>query len=96
MLLTDSIDSKNLRVKCRVKLKGELHNNRALDFPNNIKLLPAITEFDKFALKGNKIGVNTVFLSFASSKEDVFNLRNILNKNTKVISKIESRKGLIT
>ena len=95
LLVTDCIDSKNLRVKCKVKVKGELNNNRALDFPNDIKLLPAITEFDKFALaKGNKKGVNTVFLSFASSKQDVLNLRKIVNKGTKIISKIESRKGL--
>lgn len=95
LLLIDSIDEKKRRVKCKVKSRGELHNNRALDFPDNIKSLPAITEFDKFALlKGNQKGVNTVFLSFASSKEDIINLKKIINKNTKVISKIESRMGL--
>ena len=95
LLLTDSIDNQNLRVKCIVKAKGEFFNNRALDFPNNIKKLPAITDFDKSILKkGNQKGINTVFLSFASSKEDIINLRKIINKETKVISKIESRQGL--
>ena len=95
LLLTDSIDKQNLRLKCKVKVGGELYQNRALDFPNTFKFLPAITDFDKFVLlQGNKKGVNTVFLSFASSKEDVRNLRKIINKETKVISKIESRKGL--
>jgi len=95
LLKTDSLDNNLLRVKCKVKVKGELYNNRALDFPNNIKTLPAITELDKFALqKGNEKGINTVFLSFASSEKDVTNLRKLINNDIQVISKIESRKGL--
>ena len=95
LLKTKSIDDHNFRVKCEVKVRGELYNNRALDFPNNIKALPAITEFDKYSLlKGNEKGVNTIFLSFTSSKEDVINIRKIINKETRVISKIESIQGL--
>ena len=89
LLEIDSIDYQNFRIKCKVKVSGELFNNRAIDFPNNIKSLPAITEFDKYALnEGNQKNINTVFLSFASSKEDVINLRKIINKETKVFQKL--------
>ena len=38
--------------------------------------------------------IKPVFLSFASSKEDIINLRKIISCDTQVISKIESINGL--
>jgi pyruvate kinase len=74
---------------------GKVGSNKAVDVEQDIDLEP-ITEKDKIAIEiGKKMGVKNYALSFASCKRDVQVMRNLIGSDAKLISKIESKKGLI-
>lgn len=73
---------------------GSIQSNKAADIGRELRL-EGITEKDKKAfLIGKEMGIFNFALSFASSMQDVMNCRDIVGNNSKVISKIESRRGL--
>jgi len=85
------------RTYCLAKVLagGEVKNNKAADLQRELKL-PSITEKDRNAFKlGKKLGVNHFALSFASSKQDLLLCRDMVGNDTKIISKIESKQGLL-
>jgi len=83
------------RVFCRVISGGIIGTNKAIHIDENL-LLPNFTEKDKQAFKiSNKLGLNTVFLSFCSNANDVIELRKFFNYEIKIIAKIESTMGLL-
>lgn len=78
----------------RVVTGGLLGQNKAVSVQREIDL-PALTEKDLAAIKiGKKMGIHHVALSFANSAKDVEALRALVEKNTFVISKIESLSGI--
>lgn len=94
LLKVVSLDLSHSLVICDVVREGTFHNNRAIDFPDSVKSLPSLSAFDRHAISiGLDRGVETFFLSFASSSQDVSEMRELVG-DKKIISKIESRQGL--
>jgi len=74
---------------------GSIQSNKAADICRELNL-EGVTEKDKKAfLIGKEMGIFHFALSFASSMQDVIKCRDIVGNNSKIISKIESKKGLI-
>ena len=73
---------------------GETGENKAVTIMKDIDI-PAFSDKDYDAFKiGSKLGIKNYALSFASSSQYVDELRSLVPKNSFVISKIESKKGL--
>ena len=92
-------NKKNL-VKAEVIQGGELKSRKGVNLPNTKLSLPALTEKDKadavFAVKNN---FDWLALSFVRSKKDVYELEELINKNSKdkipIIAKIEKREAIL-
>ena len=86
-------------VLCTVNNSGELGENKGVNLPGVSVGLPALSEKDKADLKfGCDQGVDFVAASFIRKKEDVQEIRALLDANggatIKIISKIENQEGL--
>lgn len=86
-------------VKCLVNNTGELGEKKGVNLPNVSVGLPALSEKDKGDLKfGCEQGVDFVAASFIRKKEDVLEIRSLLNanggENIQIISKIENQEGV--
>ena len=78
----------------RVLKKGAVGNNKGIGIDRAISL-PAFTDKDMSAFEiTKKLGLDTVFLSFCSSGEDVLALREIYDYPISIISKVESRSSI--
>ena len=92
-------NKKNL-VKVEVIQGGELKSRKGVNLPNTKLSLPALTEKDKadavFALENN---FDWLALSFVRSKKDVYELEELINKNSKdkipIIAKIEKPEAVL-
>ncbi len=74
---------------------GTVGSNKAADVNRDIHLDP-ITEKDKESIKiGLEYGINIYSLSFTNTEKDVDEFRKIIGQESILISKIESRLGLI-
>jgi len=74
--------------------EGTVGSNKAANINKDIHL-DSLTEKDKIAVDiGKKMGVRHFALSFASSKQDVLYMKQLIGNDSQLISKIESRKGL--
>jgi pyruvate kinase len=74
---------------------GMVGSNKAADLNRDI-VLPSITPKDEKALEiGREMGIKHFALSFAANKEGVDLFREKTTKDSYIISKIESRSGLI-
>lgn len=81
-------------LKARVMCAGRIGSNKAVTIDREIKL-PALSKKDMKAIRiGLRYGVEYVALSFAGGKEDVKQLRGLVRDKMRIISKIESKKGL--
>ena len=91
---------KNSQVKARVIQGGELKSNKGVNLPNTNISLPALTDKDiKDAVFAIKQDVDWIALSFVRHKQDVEDLRNLVQKHGKndipIISKIEKPEALV-
>ena len=85
-------------IRCVVKNKGVIKNKKSLNIPNVHIKLPALSEKDKnfmhFCAKNN---VDYIIHSFVRTKEDIFEIKDILKQypeyKGKIIAKIENREG---
>ena len=92
-------NKKNL-VKAEIIQGGELKSRKGVNLPNTKLSLPALTEKDKadavFAVKNN---FDWLALSFVRSKKDVYELEELINKNSKdkipIIAKIEKPEAIL-
>lgn len=81
-------------VTARVINHGSAQSNRAVTIYPNITT-PVLSERDIAAIPiGLELGVTNFALSFAGSKEDVGALRELVGPESRIISKIESRRGV--
>ena len=92
-----SIEGKNIRCKCLVG--GELSNRKSMSFPNKVMSGPYLSEQDKEdIIFGIHHGVDFVAASFVSTKQDVLDVRNLLDANggsdIEIIAKIENQSGV--
>lgn len=88
------------RVKARVIQGGELKSNKGVNLPNTNISLPALTEKDiEDAIFAIKQDVDWIALSFVRHKQDVEDLRRLIQKHGKydipIVSKIEKPEALV-
>lgn len=78
-----------------VEVGGEIGSNKAANIDREIPLAP-ITPKDKEAIKiGKSMGISNYALSFANQSEDVVLMRQMIGDESRLISKIESKQGLL-
>jgi len=91
---------KKARVKARVIQGGELKSKKGVNLPNTNISLPALTEKDvEDAIFAIKQDVDWIALSFVRHKQDVEDLRKLIQEHGKydipIISKIEKPEALV-
>ncbi|MFZ3265299.1 MAG: pyruvate kinase [Terriglobales bacterium] len=78
-----------------VRQGGRVGNNKACNVHRDIEL-PAITGKDRRAIEiGREMGVDHFALSFANRPEDVQQMRELIGPGATLISKVESRSGIL-
>lgn len=86
-------------VVCRVQNNGVLSNHKGVNLPGSKTNLPSLTPKDVDDIKfGIENGIDLIAASFVRKKEDVYDIRKVLEdhggENIKIISKIESQEGV--
>ena len=86
-------------IHCKCLVGGKLSNRKSMSFPNKVMSGPYLSEQDKAAIIfGIQHGVDFVAASFVSSKQDVLDVRNLLDANggsdIEIIAKIENQAGV--
>ena len=93
----ESIEGNDILCKCIVG--GELSNRKSMSFPNKVMSGPYLSEQDKAdILFGIKHGVDFVAASFVSTRQDVQDIRDLLDSNggedIEIVAKIENQAGV--
>ena len=79
----------------QIEIGGELRSNQGVAFPDSKLSVSAITEKDIADLKfGNKLDVDIVAVSFVRDANDIKKVREIVDKNIKIIAKIELKNSV--
>ena len=91
------INGTNIVCKCIVG--GEMSNRKSMSFPNKVMSGPYLSEQDKAdILFGIEQGVDFVAASFVSTRQDVQDIRDLLNANggedIEIVAKIENQAGV--
>ncbi len=83
---------------CRVKNGGFVSNHKGLNVPGTVLTMSYLSEVDKSdILFGAQEGFEYVAASFARNKEDIMEIRKLLdsvNSDMKIIAKIENMQGI--
>ena len=92
-----SIEGSDIHCKCLAG--GVLSNRKSMSFPNKVMSGPYLSEQDKSdILFGVAHGVDFVAASFVSCKQDVIDIRQLLDANggsdIEIIAKIENQSGV--
>ena len=93
----EAIEGTQIRCKCLVG--GELSNRKSMSFPNKVMSGPYLSQQDiQDILFGIEQDVDYVAASFVSCKQDVLDIRRLLDENggkdIEIIAKIENRSGV--
>ena len=91
------VEGSNIVCKCIVG--GEMSNRKSMSFPNKVMSGPYLSEQDKSdILFGIEQGVDFVAASFVSTKQDVQDIRDLLDANggsdIEIVAKIENQAGV--
>ena len=79
----------------QIEIGGELRSNQGVAFPDSKLSVSAITEKDIADLKfGNKLDVDIVAVSFVRDANDIKKVKEIVDKNIKIIAKIELKNAV--
>ena len=86
-------------IVCTCEVGGEMSNRKSMSFPNKVMSGPYLSEQDKAdILFGIKQGVDYVAASFVSTRQDVQDIRDLLDENgggdIEIIAKIENQAGV--
>ena len=86
-------------IHCKCLIGGTLSNRKSMSFPNKVMSGPYLSEQDKADLIfGIQHGVDFVAASFVSTKQDVLDIRALLDANggndIEIIAKIENQAGV--
>ncbi len=92
-----SIEGTEILCKCLVG--GELSNRKSMSFPNKVLSGPYLSQQDEAdILFGIEQGVDYVAASFVSCKQDVLDIRKLLDENggedIEIVAKIENQAGV--
>lgn len=94
-VLVQVIAKKNDCILMRVMQGGSVGQNKAVTVERDIPM-PPLTDKDVAAFSlGRRMGLSHYALSFAGSGEDVREVRRLLDGSAFIISKIETRSGLM-
>ena len=79
----------------QVEVGGELRSNQGVAFPDSKLSVSAITKKDIADLKfGKKLDIDIVAVSFVRDANDIKKVREIIDKNIKIIAKIELKNAV--
>ena len=86
-------------IRCKCLIGGDLSNRKSMSFPNKVMSGPYLSEQDKAdIIFGIREGVDFVAASFVSTKQDVLDIRELLDSNggedIEIIAKIENQAGV--
>lgn len=85
-------------LECLIENDGTLGSRKSVNIPGVKLKLPSLTEKDrKFIEMASKSGVDFIAHSFVRSKQDVLDVREVLesyNSHIKIIAKIENQDGV--
>ena len=86
-------------IHCKCLVGGVLSNRKSMSFPNKVMSGPFLSEQDRQdILFGIAQEVDFVAASFVSTKQDVMDIRNLLDENggedIEIIAKIENQSGV--
>ena len=86
-------------IHCKCMVGGVLSDRKSMSFPNKVMSGPYLSEQDKSdILFGIEHGVDFIAASFVSTKQDVLDIRKLLDDNggsdIEIIAKIENRSGV--
>ena len=86
-------------IVCSCLVGGELSNRKSMSFPKKVMSGPYLSEQDKAdILFGIRNGVDFVAASFVSTKQDVLDIRKLLDENggndIEIVAKIENQAGV--
>ena len=84
---------------CKCQVCGEMSNRKSMSFPNKVMSGPYLSEQDKAdILFGIEQGVDFVAASFVSTRQDVQDIRDLLDANggedIEIVAKIENQAGV--
>jgi len=87
------------RIHCKCIVGGEMSNRKSMSFPNKVMSGPYLSEQDKAdILFGIEQGVDFVAASFVSCRQDVQDIRDLLDANggsdIEIVAKIENQSGV--
>ena len=86
-------------IVCRVQNNGVISNNKGVNLPGRVTNLPSITPKDVDDIKfGIENGIDMIAASFIRKKEDIYDIRKVLEdhggEDILILSKIESQEGV--
>ena len=86
-------------IRCKCLVGGEMSSRKSMSFPNKVMSGPYLSQQDREdILFGIENGVDFVAASFVSSKQDVLDIRQLLDENggedIEIVAKIENRAGV--
>ncbi len=86
-------------IRCKCLVGGILSNRKSMSFPNKVMSGPYLSEQDKSdIIFGIRHGVDFVAASFVSTRQDVQDIRDLLDANggsdIEIIAKIENQAGV--
>ena len=86
-------------IRCKCLIGGDLSNRKSMSFPNKVMSGPYLSEQDKAdIIFGIREGVDFVAASFVSTRQDVQDIRDLLDSNggndIEIIAKIENQAGV--
>ena len=86
-------------IVCVCEVGGELSNRKSMSFPNKVMSGPYLSEQDRAdILFGIEQGVDFIAASFVSTRQDVQDIRDLLDANggsdIEIIAKIENQAGV--
>ena len=90
-------DIRGEEIVCRVIHGGKVSNHKGINVPGAVLSMPYISEVDRAdILLGIELGFEYIAASFARRREDIMELRSILDahhSSMKIIAKIENMQG---
>ena len=93
------LEVKGHDIICRCVVGGEMSNRKSMSFPNKVMSGPYLSEQDRAdILFGIEQGVDFIAASFVSTKQDVLDIRKLLDdhggEDIEIIAKIENQSGV--
>ena len=99
MVKFEVLEVKGTDIICKCVVGGDMSNRKSMSFPNKVMNGPYLSAQDRAdILFGIEHGVDFIAASFVSTKQDVLDIRNLLDDNggedIEIVAKIENQSGV--